>query len=80
MFNFSANNLIFISESLRKNFKVLTMKDAGTKRFYYIFDFTNSVCLETSMKYCISGKINSADKIYLVLETVKEDKKNTIPF
>jgi hypothetical protein len=26
--------------------------------------------------YCIFGKINSSDKLYLVLDGFKEDKKN----
>jgi hypothetical protein len=28
--------------------------------------------------WCVSGKVNSADKIYLVIESVKTDTKNRI--
>jgi len=34
--------------------------------------------LEIYKNSSISGKVNSADKIYLVLGGVKEDKKNTV--
>jgi len=29
--------------------------------------------------YCAFGKVNSADKLYLVIESVKTDAKNSIP-
>ncbi len=78
MFNFSANNLIFISKSQYGKCNILIMKDRSTNRYYKIHDFTKSTILETSKLYCISGKVNSADKIYLVLEMIKEDKKNVL--
>jgi hypothetical protein len=76
MFNFSANNLIFISKSQYEKCNILIMKDRNTNRLYKIYDFTKTACFEPLKPYCISGKVNSADKIYLVLEKVKEDKKN----
>lgn len=54
------------------------MKDRSTNRYYKIYDFMKSPILEPSKLYCISGKVNSADKIYLVLEMIKEDKKNVL--
>jgi len=54
------------------------MKDRSTNRYYKIYDFMKSAILEPSKLYCISGKVNSADKIYLVLEMIKEDKKNVL--
>jgi hypothetical protein len=32
--------------------------------------------LEPSSYYCVSGKVNSADKLYLVMESVKPDAKH----
>ena len=54
------------------------MKDRNTNRCYKVYDFMKSAVLEPHKLYCISGKVNSADKIYLVLEMIKEDKKNVI--
>jgi hypothetical protein len=37
----------------------------------------------TGQYYCVSGKVNSADKLYLVVESIKPDTKHgrcsTIP-
>jgi len=32
---------------------------------------------ETEKKYCVSGKVNSADKLYLIAENFKEVSSNT---
>jgi hypothetical protein len=32
--------------------------------------------MEPDSYYCVSGKINSADKLYLVIESVKPDAKH----
>jgi len=76
MFNFSANNLTFISKSQYKKFNMFILKDRDTNRCYRIYDFMKSSVFDYSKPYCISGKVNSADKLYLVLEAIKEDKKN----
>lgn len=53
------------------------LKDRNTNRCYKIYDFSKSADFEIDKHYCIFGKVNSADKLYLVLDSVKEDKKNT---
>ncbi len=32
--------------------------------------------MESSFYHCVSGKVNSADKLYLVIESVKLDAKH----
>jgi hypothetical protein len=76
MFNFSANNLTFVSKSQYDKCNIFILKDKDTNRCYRIFDFLKSADFATGNSYCIYGKVNSADKIYLVLDGVKEDKKN----
>ena len=76
MFNFSANNLIFVSKSLHDKCNVFILKDSDSNRCYKVYDFLKSAVIETGKPYCISGKVNSADKLYLVLDGFKEDKKN----
>jgi hypothetical protein len=39
-------------------------------------DFTKSLALEANVFYCVAGKVNSADKLYLVIESVKRDTKH----
>jgi len=78
MFNFSANNLTFISKSQYDKCNIFILQDRDTNRCYKIYDFLKSAFFEPDKPYCIFGKVNSADKIYLVLNGVKEDKKNSL--
>jgi hypothetical protein len=39
-------------------------------------DFSKAHALEPGSYYCVSGKVNSADKLYLVIESVKPDAKH----
>jgi hypothetical protein len=41
-------------------------------------DPTKTASFESSKLYCVFGKVNSSDKLYLVLDGMKEDKKNAI--
>ena len=76
MFNFSANNLVLISQKQYDKSNIFVLKDRTTNRCYKIYDFLKIASFEPSKPYCIFGKVNSSDKLYLVLDGVKEDKKN----
>jgi hypothetical protein len=78
MFNFSANNLSLLSRTECKSCAVFVMKDLHTKRLYRLYDFSKAQTITSDQLWCVSGKVNSADKLYLVLETVKADPKNRI--
>jgi hypothetical protein len=52
------------------------MQDRSTRRVYRLYDFTKAHVLEHGSYYCVSGKVNSADKLYLVIESVKRDTKH----
>ena len=49
----------------------------STHRVYRLYDFTKTQQISPHGYYCISGKVNSADKLYLVIESVKPDAKHT---
>ena len=76
MFNFSANHLTLISRTEHRSCVVFVMKDDSTHRFYRLYDFTKSHQILPHRYYCVSGKVNSADKLYLVIESVKPDTKH----
>jgi hypothetical protein len=76
MFNFSANNLVLISQKQYDKANVFILKDRTTNRCYKIYDFLKTASFESSKLYCVFGKVNSSDKLYLVLDGMKEDKKN----
>src|SRR5205807_5602650 len=41
-----------------------------------LYDFNKSQQITPGQYYCVSGKVNSADKLYLVIESVKMDTKH----
>ncbi|MGA2648411.1 MAG: hypothetical protein ABSF15_27315 [Candidatus Sulfotelmatobacter sp.] len=40
-------------------------------------DFTKTQTITSDHYYCVSGKVNSADKLYPVIESVKRDTKHS---
>jgi hypothetical protein len=52
------------------------MKEDRTKRVYRLHDFTKSQDIESELVHCVFGKVNSADEIYLVIESIRIDSKN----
>lgn len=76
MFNFNANHLFLIQRTECRTCAVLVVLDGDTKRLYRLHDFTKAHHLQPGQAYCISGKVNSADKLYLVIESLKPDTKH----
>ena len=75
MFNFSANHLVLISRTEYPSYAVLLMLDRDTQRVYRLYDFSKAQLIRPDVAYCIAGKVNSADKLYLVVESVRLDTK-----
>jgi len=76
MFNFSANHLFLISRTEYASCAVLVMLDHDTRRVYRLFDFTKRLRLTPGCAYCVAGKVNSVNTLYLVIESVKLDTKH----
>ena len=76
MFNFSANHLFLISRTEYASCAVLVMLDHDTRRVYRLFDFTKRLRLTPGRAYCVAGKVNSVNTLYLVIESVKLDTKH----
>lgn len=76
MFNFSANHLFLISRTEYASCAVLVMLDHDTRRVYRLFDFTKRLRLTSGRAYCVAGKVNSVNTLYLVVESVKLDTKH----
>ena len=47
------------------------MMDTDTRRYYWVYDFKKEMRFEDGLNYCVSGKVNSAEKLYLVAENMK---------
>ena len=76
MFNFSANHLFLLSRTEYRSCAVFLMQDRDTQRVYRLYDFTKALLILPDMAYCIAGKVNSAGKLYLVIESVRPDTKH----
>ena len=79
MFNFSTNHLCFLSRKEYRSSAVMLLLDRDTQRVYRLHDFTNSHHLVPGQAYCMAGKVNGADKLYLVVESVRPDTKHARP-
>lgn len=73
MFNFSANHTKVINVFEYQKCVVYVVKDIDTNRCYKVYDYSKSSNMSLGSVYCISGKINAADKLYLILEHHKAD-------
>jgi hypothetical protein len=76
MFNFSANHLFLLSRTEYLSCAVFLFKDLDTQRVYRLHDFTKAQLIRPDVAYCVAGKVNSADKLYLVIESVRLDTKH----
>ena len=76
MFNFSANHLLLISRTEYPSYAMFLMRDRDTQRVYRLYDFSKAQLIRPDVAYCVAGKVNSADKLYLVIESVRLDTKH----
>ena len=76
MFNFSANHLVLISRTEYPSYAVILMQDRDTQRVFRLYDFSKAQLIRPGVACCVAGKVNSADKLYLVIESVRLDTKH----
>jgi len=76
MFNFSSNNLFWIRTIITSKCNICIFVDRHTNRTYALYDFSKEHAFIPDKAYCVSGKVNAADKLYLVMESMKEDRKD----
>ena len=76
MFNFSANHLLLLSRTEYPSCAVFLLRDLDTQRVYRLHDFTKALLIRPDVAYCVAGKVNTADKLYLVIESVRPDTRH----
>jgi hypothetical protein len=76
MFNFSANHLFLISRTEYASCVVFLLQDRDTLRVYRLHDFSKRWLPRPGVPYCVAGKVNSADRLFLVVESIREDTKH----
>jgi hypothetical protein len=58
------------------SYAVFLMRDLDTQRVYRLCDSSKTQLIRPGVAYRVSGKVNSADKLYLVIESVRPDTKH----
>ena len=76
MFNFSANHLYLLLRTEYPSCAVFLLRDHDTQRVYRLHDFTKTLLIRPEVAYCVAGKVNSTDRLYLVIESVRPDTKH----
>jgi hypothetical protein len=64
---------------MRQVHSVRHERPLDTHRLYPLYDFSKSQSILPGQAYCLFGKVNSADKLYLVIESVNLDTKHSPP-
>jgi hypothetical protein len=77
MFNFSANHLYLLSRTEYPSCAVFLLQDLDTQRVYRLHDFSKAQLIRPNVAYCIAGKVNSADKLCLAIESVRPDTRHS---
>ena len=76
MFNFSANHLFLLSRTEYQKCAVFLLRDLDTQRVYRLYDFTKALLIPPDKAHYRAGKVNSADRLYLVIESVRPDTEH----
>jgi len=76
MFNFSANHLFLLTRTEYPKYAVFLLQDRDTQRVYRLHDFTKAQLIQPNVAYCVAGKVNSGERLYLVIDSVRPDTKH----
>ena len=56
------------------------MQDRDTQRVCRLYDFIKTQLLPPDQAHRIAGKVNSADRLHLVIESVRPDTKRAVSY
>ena len=70
------NHLLLLSRTEYRKCAVFLLRDLDTQRVYRLYDFTKALLLRPGVA-SVAGKATSADKLYLVVESVRLDTKHS---
>ena len=67
--------LVEFSRTEYRTCAVFLMQDRDTQRVCRLYDFIKTQLLPPDQAHRIAGKVNSADRLHLVIESVRPDTK-----
>jgi hypothetical protein len=56
---------------------VILLRDLDTQHVCRVDNLTSTQLIRPDVAYCVAGNVNSADKLYLVIESVRPDTRHT---
>ena len=59
--------------------QVFPVPDLNAQHVYWLCDLYEAPLIQPNVAYCVAGKVNSADKLYLVIESVRPDTRHSRP-
>ena len=78
-YDFRQRPMLTFSQTEYTMWTVILLRDLDTQRVYRLHDFTKALLIRPDVAYCVAGKVNSAGKLYLVIESVRPDTRHTRP-
>ena len=72
----SLRQLVKLSRTEYRTCAVFLMQNRDTQRVDRLYDFCKTQLIASDKAYCIAGKVNSADRLYLVIESLRPDTKH----
>jgi hypothetical protein len=72
----SLRQLVEFSRTGFRTCAVFLMQDRDTQSVYRLYDFTKALLIPPDKAHYIAGKVNSAGRLYLVIESVRSDTKH----
>lgn len=72
----SANHSFLLARTEYPLCAVFLLRDPDRQRVYRLYDFTKAQLIRPNVAYCVAGKVNSAAKLYLVVESVRLDTRH----
>lgn len=72
----SVRHVLQFSRTEYPSCAVFLLRDHDTQRVYRLHDFTKTLLIRPGVAYGVAGKVNSTDRLYLVIESVRPDTKH----
>ena len=76
-YDFRQRQMLTLSRAEYPMCAVILLWDLDTQRVCRLDNLTNAQLIRPDVAYCVAGKVNSADKLYLVIESVRLDTKHS---
>ena len=82
-YDFRQRQMLTFSRAEYPMCAVILLRDLDTQPVCRLDSLTNAQLIPPRVAYCVAGKVNGADELYLVIESVRRDTKylrsSTVP-